>query len=215
MRGCQRIASRMDAPSQSAKERAHVGSNGQIYRGEGSESRHCFDAVRPRSGPGSGDGNPDGGCQLRLWRSERHSEGEARFVNAQIEKLYGPLYAASQADNEVWKLFTADRWRERDAKDESGAFFDDKNPPTVDQVRRWRHWMRTVFQPLNLRMEEAIVTNSHLLVGNTEPIAFRDLIAHAEAYKAVIAAWDVDDLAKCQQPASRTQATPPCPGVMR
>jgi hypothetical protein len=137
------------------------------------------------------------------------------FVNAQIEKLYGPLYAASQANNEVWKLFTADRWRERDAKEESRAFFDDKNPPTVDQVRRWRHWMRTVFQPLNLKMEEAIVSNSQLLVGDTEPIAFRDLIAHAEAYKAVIVAWDGDDLAKRHQAAPRTQAAAPCPAVMR
>jgi hypothetical protein len=50
------------------------------------------------------------------------------FVNAQIEKLYGPLYAASQANNEIWKLFTQRQWRTSDASDESSAFFDDKNP---------------------------------------------------------------------------------------
>jgi hypothetical protein len=71
--------------------------------------------------------------------------------------------------------------------------------------------MRTVFQPLNLKMEKAIIDNSQLLVGDTVPPIFRALIAHTEAYKAVIATWRPDDLSACQQSPSQTQR--PCAAV--
>jgi hypothetical protein len=136
------------------------------------------------------------------------------FVNAQIEKLYGPVFAASQANRAIWSLFEDFHWRnQEDPQDGSSAFFDDSKPPNVDQVRRWRHWMRTVFQPLNLKMEEAIVANSHLLIGDTLPPAFQDLIAHTEAYKAVIATWIADDFSKCEQRAPRPAAGTACPAV--
>ena len=70
--------------------------------------------------------------------------------------------------------------------------------------------MRTVFQPLNLRMEEALVANSHLLIGDAVPTAFRKLIAHTEAYKAVIASWRDEDLASCTAPAPQQAGGPPC-----
>jgi hypothetical protein len=103
------------------------------------------------------------------------------FVNAQIERLYGPLYAATQANAAVRDVFIQQHWRDQEAGDDSPAFFDDHNPPTVEQVRPWRHWMRTVFQPLNLRMEEAI-----------------------------IAAWGPDDFADCGPTAPRTSRKTPC-----
>jgi hypothetical protein len=136
------------------------------------------------------------------------------FVNAQIEKLYGPVFASSQAGRAIWNLFVEFHWRNQDdPQDGSPVFFDDSNPPNVDQVRRWRHWMRTVFQPLNLKMEEAMVANSHLLIGDTLPPAFQDLIAHTEAYKAVIATWTADDFSECEQRAPRPAAGTACPAV--
>ena len=70
------------------------------------------------------------------------------FVDEQIQKLYGPLYAVSQANDAIWSLFIAQRWKDPSAPDGSNVFFDDKHPPTIEQVRRWRRWMRTVYQPL-------------------------------------------------------------------
>lgn len=136
------------------------------------------------------------------------------FVDEQIQKLYGPLYSKSQANNAVWCLFTTQRWRDKSAPDESDAFFDDGRPPTIEQVHRWRRWIRTVFQPLNIEMEAAITSNTQLLVGDDIPAALSSLIAHTEAYKAVVAGWGADeDLKDCKANASQMRTGSPCPAL--
>ena len=55
--------------------------------------------------------------------------------------------------------------------------------------------MKTVFMPLNLKMEAAIVDNAQLLDGNRIYPCFVELISHVESYKATLASWkDSDDL---------------------
>jgi hypothetical protein len=113
------------------------------------------------------------------------------FTNNQIEKLYGPLYALTQASDVAWKEFEAANWP--GSPETRRYFFDRRQPPTVEETAQWRHWMETVFQPLNLRTESIIVDNSQLIVGNELPKTFQLLIAQTEAYKAVISSWsDVD-----------------------
>jgi hypothetical protein len=114
-------------------------------------------------------------------------KAELDFVNAQIERLYGPLYALTQANNEIWKGFKNRYWRNGS---KSCYFFTDWNPPTVEETKRWRHWMKNVFQPLNLRMEAAISDHSQFVIGNSMPKAFLDQVAQTEAYKAIIANWN-------------------------
>lgn len=113
---------------------------------------------------------------------------ELTYVNNQIEKLYGPLYALTQADDETWNQFVKTYW-----PNHSRYFFDRDHPPTSDQVDKWRLWMTNVFQPLNIKMENIIVTNSQLIIGSGMPSTFRELIAQTEAYKAILAAWKESD----------------------
>ena len=135
------------------------------------------------------------------------------FVNEQIQKLYGSLYAESQASDAVWGLFNEQRWKDPAASPvELKEFFNDAQPPTVEQVRRWRRWMRNVYQPLNVGMENAITANTQLLVGDNIPIALSTLIAHTEAYKAVIVGWGADeDLKDCETKANSTGVI--CPAL--
>jgi hypothetical protein len=57
--------------------------------------------------------------------------------------------------------------------------------------------MKTVFMPLNLKMEAAVVENAQLLDGNQIYPCFVDLVSHVESYKATLASWkDTDDLAQ-------------------
>jgi len=72
-------------------------------------------------------------------------------------------------------------------------FFDPTRPPTIEQVDKWRLWMTTVCQPLNVEMETRIINNSQLILGRRMPRAFKDLITHAKAFKAVIATWKESD----------------------
>jgi hypothetical protein len=109
------------------------------------------------------------------------------FTNNQIEKLYGPLYALTQASDVAWKQFKRSNWPGN--QNTRRYFFDVRRPPTMEETAQWRHWMETVFQPLNLRSENIIVDNSQLIVGNQLPKAFQLLIAQTEAYKSVINSW--------------------------
>lgn len=121
------------------------------------------------------------------------------FVNAQIEKLYGPLNAFKEANDQTWNAFQLVHWQRPGIPGETKYFFDDRYPPTPDQVRRWRNWMKVVFQPQNEKMEEIIISNSHLLIGNEMPRVFERLMAHTEAYKAVMATWNEDELTRCEK----------------
>jgi hypothetical protein len=65
--------------------------------------------------------------------------------------------------------------------------------------------MKTVFQPLNLQMEETIISNSHLIVGEEM------LIAHTEAYKALITKWKDDDFESVPKSAGKKLSVQQCP----
>jgi hypothetical protein len=120
---------------------------------------------------------------------DEHRKNQIQIVNTQIEKLYGPLYAFSVANQRAW--------RELHDKYRSGKtyFFDDQDKPSAELVEVWRRWMKTVFMPMNLKMESAIIENAQLLDGNRIYPSFVDLIAHVESYKATVAKWkDTDDL---------------------
>lgn len=117
------------------------------------------------------------------------------FVNAQIEKLYGPLYAETQANNATWDEFKKQPyWRKNP---QTVYFFSDADPPTVEEAKRWRTWIKAVFQPLNIEMEKAIIENSQLVIGENIPRAFNKIVAQTEAYKAVMSGWKDDDFDKC------------------
>jgi hypothetical protein len=116
--------------------------------------------------------------------SEEQRQEEVRRVNEQIEKLYGPLYALIQANDTAWVHF-AQTWQPRREN-----FFDTTVKLSEADIKTWRRWMRTVFQPLNEKMETAIVNNAQLLIGGTMPPAFRQFVSHTEAYKSTIAKWE-------------------------
>jgi hypothetical protein len=123
---------------------------------------------------------------------DEHRKNELQLANTQIEKLYGPLYAyglaAYRAQGQLHDEYRPGRTH----------YFDryDQDIPTIEQVEIWRRWMKTVFMPLNEKMESAIVDNVQLLEGKKKvyPL-FSDLIAHVESYKATVAKWkDTDNL---------------------
>jgi hypothetical protein len=117
---------------------------------------------------------------------------EIAFAEQQIEKLYGPLFALSRATSTVSKNLFASRKHKPDTKD----YFDPNDPPSEQEVEKWRLWIKTILQPMNVMMEEAIIKNAQLIEGGEkgkiyEP--FEDLILHVESYKVTIAKWKDTD----------------------
>ena len=107
-------------------------------------------------------------------------------VNRQLENLYGPLLALSNSTEQAWLQFR-NRWRK------GRPFFLAADPPSEDDVREFRHWMNIVLMPANLKMQDIITTNAHLIDGSAMPREFLEFLAHVQAYQAVIAKWKPDD----------------------
>jgi hypothetical protein len=116
-----------------------------------------------------------------------HRKDRLEHVNLQIEKLYGPLFALTKANGTAWAHFQAGWLPKRE------YYFDQNIKLDNHDIDNWRRWMQTVFQPMNVKMENAIVANSHLLVGDRMPLLFLQMVSHTESYKAVIESWKNDD----------------------
>jgi hypothetical protein len=112
---------------------------------------------------------------------------EIEFADQQIEKLYGPLFALSTA---TLRASTALFLNVRPGKT---VFFDEHDPPSPKEVEIWRRWIKTVFQPMNVKMETAIIDNAQLIEGGHIYPLFVDLILHVESYRATIAKWKDTD----------------------
>ena len=122
-----------------------------------------------------------------LWMARRKDRLER--VNAQLKSLYGPLYALNQADGLAWKAF---RSRTRPGS----PFFGTVPPPTDEELREWRLWMVTVFQPIHNEMMSLITKNADLLIEDDLPDPLRLFCAHVSAYKAVFEKWSKNDFAE-------------------
>jgi hypothetical protein len=114
---------------------------------------------------------------------DQHRRDQITFVSAQIEKLYGPLFALAKANDIAWRHFQEADWDDRPVYFPDGVALPEKD------IVVWRLWMSNVFQPMNVKMENAIVNNAQLLVGEEMPQMFLQFISHTEAYKSVIATW--------------------------
>jgi hypothetical protein len=106
---------------------------------------------------------------------------ELRFVSDQIQLLYGPLYALHSASENAFRSFVL-----LHANPDGNI---DDVPLTVHNFHFWRLWMTEVMMPLNLRMEQAIVENAHLIDGAAIPNSFQAFLSHVASYKAAIKGW--------------------------
>jgi hypothetical protein len=127
---------------------------------------------------------------------DEHRKNQVKIVDMQIEKLYGPLYALSVANRQAWEKL---HQKYRQGKT---YYFNDEDKPSTEQVEIWRRWVKTIFLPINIKMENAIIENAQLLEGGRIYPSFVKLIMHIESYKATVAKWkETDDL---QDPRLRT-----------
>jgi hypothetical protein len=123
------------------------------------------------------------------WNNIRIGQRQERlkWLNRQIQELYGPLLALTMAGDETWR-----RFRTVYRKDVPSYFSDDP-PPTESDIEMWRHWMKTVFTPINRRAYELVVTRADLLIETTMPPCLLQLCAYVAGFEAVLAKWEIGD----------------------
>jgi len=103
---------------------------------------------------------------LSYAHARRLQRRQARLgrLNAQLEELYGPLYATLEASRIAYRRFL-DRLRPG-----SFSLFDPNSPPPAEEeLRLFRQWVETVSHPRATRAYELIISKAHLLVEDEMP----------------------------------------------
>jgi hypothetical protein len=80
-------------------------------------------------------------------------------LNAQLRDLYGPLMALVLSTNALFQT-----WRQRELPLPNGWA-----GATAMEQEEWRHWMATVFMPLNRRIAETIIAHEDLVKRTSCP----------------------------------------------
>ena len=108
-------------------------------------------------------------------------------VNRQLGEFYGPMFALSHvsviARQKFLQKYAAGRKR----------FFAKDVKHSEDELQAWRHWMQTVFMPINTSIYELILSKSDLLIEPYMPSCLIQLCAHVASYKVVLEKWGHDD----------------------
>ena len=119
-------------------------------------------------------------------------------IDRQISELYGPLYALFESGDRQWRAFLDEFSTHRNSEKYLGFFpgeDDDNNDfpmPSKDHLRIYRLWNESVFFPINIKMEDIMINNAELIVGDTIPDAFLQFSTHMAGMKAKVAEWQKD-----------------------
>jgi hypothetical protein len=110
-----------------------------------------------------------------------HRRNAANDIDSQIERLFGPLHAYSIVNAEAWEIFVkkapigAPKWSDQLSDSE---------------IELWRRWMKSVFLPLNNKIEAILTENMQLIDGAELYPVFQQFLVHATSFRAVAAKWD-------------------------
>lgn len=100
-----------------------------------------------------------------------------RFVESQLKDLYGPLYAITKSNEEIYERFKAENLA-LVGRIAEGA------PLSDSDIQMRNNWNQSVFQPSNLRMRDVIERNAHLFAAETIPDIVLTFLAHVENWQA-------------------------------
>jgi hypothetical protein len=110
-------------------------------------------------------------------KSRNRQEARLAFLSAQLEKLYGPLYAVMKSNTASYLVFRSTFRAGRPVMEE---------PFSPEEWSIWRTWAEQVFVPSNLRILDIIEKNAHLVIGGSMPGEFTSVLAHIESTKMVL-----------------------------
>lgn len=111
--------------------------------------------------------------QIRAKRRDDKLAAQLNRLDKQLSELYGPLYAWFESGHENFIAFTK-------------VF---PNSLSYDN-EKYRIWMKQVFMRTNIAMEEIIINNAELFIGERIPDPFLKFCLHVAALKVYVAEWD-------------------------
>ncbi len=106
--------------------------------------------------------------------SRRRIEAQLKFVERQIEELYGPLAASIYEGRRTFLDLL-------DSLGRSFVFHGD-HPLPPDELKTWLFWAESEFLPRNEKIKELLRSKAHLIVGPTFPESFITFLDHCNSW---------------------------------
>jgi hypothetical protein len=118
-------------------------------------------------------------ASLSYAHARRLQRRQARLgrLNAQLEQLYGPLYATLEASRIAYR-----RLLDGLRPGQASLFEPDSPPPSEEELRIFRQWVEVVSHPRATRAYELIISKAHLLVEDEMPVCLLQFLAHKAGY---------------------------------
>jgi len=132
-------------------------------------------------------------ASLSYTHARRLQRRQARLgrLNAQLEELYGPLYATLEASRIAYQRFL-DGLR----PGQSSLFDPATPPPSEEELRIFRQWVEVVSHPRATRAYELIITRAHLLVEDEMPVCLLQFLANKAGYDVLTQRWKDGDFSE-------------------
>lgn len=125
-------------------------------------------------------------------RRLQRSQARLKRLNAQLEELYGPLYATLEASRLAYSRFL-DKLR----PGSSSLFFDSGFPPaSSEELRLFRQWIEIVSHPRATSAYELIISKAHLLIEDEMPACLLQFCAHKAGYDVITQRWKDQDFSE-------------------
>ncbi|KAH7620904.1 hypothetical protein NADE_003513 [Nannochloris sp. 'desiccata'] len=129
------------------------------------------------------------GYLFTYFNTKKTDERKAQIdrANDQVRLLYGPLLACISATRSAYAAMV----RQHSPDGTTDGF--------VKAIREWpdgpegnsyRHWMKSVLQPLNERAADIIINHLNLLESsNIDPVLLQ-FVAHVSSYRVILNRWE-------------------------
>ncbi|KAK9802650.1 hypothetical protein WJX73_000703 [Symbiochloris irregularis] len=134
-----------------------------------------------------------GGYLFTYYNTRINEERKAQIerVNEQVKELYGPLLACVTASKSAFDAMVRQHGEQCTTQEFISAA---REKPESEEAKTYRHWMKTVLQPLNEKARDIIVNRADLLEAPAVEPLLLQLVAHVSAYRVILARWEAGDL---------------------
>ena len=132
---------------------------------------------------------PRAGYLFTFYNAKKTDERKAQIerINDQVRQLYGPLLACVTATSSAYAAMV----RQHSPDGTAAAFIAAvRARPDGAEGNSYRHWMRTVLQPLNEKAADIIVNYLNLLDSPTVDPVLLQFVAHVFSYRVILKRWE-------------------------
>lgn len=117
----------------------------------------------------------------------QHLAASLKFVERQLEELYGPLAFLIMEGRRTLKDLLETLGRD--------YVFDETDSLTDDELKLWLFWVEHEFFPRNDKIQQLLMFKTHLIEGSKVPASFLKFLEHHNSWKVLHLRWQKEGIA--------------------